>query len=41
MGSTRKKQDTAALEDRDKPYACDSEWGGGGAWGVGLRVLAM
>lgn len=25
MGSTRKKPDTAALEDRDKPYACDSE----------------
>lgn len=25
MGSSRKKLDTAALEDRDKPYACDSE----------------
>lgn len=25
VGSTRKKLDTAALEDRDKPYACDSE----------------
>lgn len=25
MGSGRKKVDTAALEDRDKPYACDSE----------------
>lgn len=24
-GSTRKKLDAAALEDRDKPYACDSE----------------
>lgn len=36
VGSTRKKQDTAALEDRDKPYACDSEWGHG--WGgAGLR----
>lgn len=25
VGSTRKKLDAAALEDRDKPYACDSE----------------
>ncbi|MEQ2158539.1 hypothetical protein GOODEAATRI_013413, partial [Goodea atripinnis] len=23
VGSSRKKLDTAALEDRDKPYACD------------------
>ena len=33
LGAVRKRQDAAALEDRDKPYVCDSEclvWGGGG-----------
>lgn len=25
MGSARKKLDASVLEDRDKPYACDSE----------------
>lgn len=25
MGSARKKLDASILEDRDKPYACDSE----------------
>lgn len=25
VGSSRKKLDAAALEERDKPYACDSE----------------
>ena len=32
LGAVRKRQDAAALEDRDKPYVCDSEclvWGGG------------
>ena len=39
----RKRQDAAALEDRDKPYVCDSEclvWGGGHpGWGghVGMN----
>lgn len=26
VGGARKKLDAAILEDRDKPYACDSEW---------------
>lgn len=25
IGGLRKRQDTASLEDRDKPYVCDSE----------------
>ena len=38
----RKRQDAAALEDRDKPYVCDSECllGGGGGhpgWGGARR----
>lgn len=37
MGSSRKKPDTAALEDRDKPYACDSE-SSLGRVGVGMGV---
>uniref|UniRef100_A0A8C5YU43 Double PHD fingers 1 n=1 Tax=Marmota marmota marmota TaxID=9994 RepID=A0A8C5YU43_MARMA len=31
IGGLRKRQDTASLEDRDKPYVCDSELGAGGA----------
>lgn len=36
VGSTRKKPDTAALEDRDKPYACDSESSTEGLVGRGI-----
>ena len=28
LGAVRKRQEPPALEERDKPYVCDSEWGG-------------
>ncbi|NXW87561.1 DPF1 protein, partial [Alopecoenas beccarii] len=38
LGAVRRRQE-AALEDRDKPYVCDSEWDPGGGPGEGGAVL--